>query len=289
MTVFIGSGPKEIPDGSPRPTLHKKYSIEEAVAAFEPAGSPEFFYDQQFVVMDKVILCMATVGDPATQTHVSSASQVVWKPEQVDDMPLQQRWDAHDQITEAWGPERERIKHHHVFLRLAGDARFLYAGRAHLGSYSAAQADFTLDEKLPRSEWLRLGGYAGWLIYLDKRSERVDTGDLQSFRRLTAEMAALEVSHLRMTRFEEDVLDVHTNARRGWLLYQPDPADYGYCGRDPSETNLGDGDELFRCGCCGIVMNCQADHTVPRELAIQVAEHFFTTGELPRTLRWLAD
>ena len=72
----------------------------------------------------------------------------------------------------------------------------------------------------------------------------------------------------------------------------PMPAGAGSCtsrirrttatrGGDPSETSLGDGDELFRCGCCGIVMNCQADHTVPRELAIQVAEHFFTDGRAP--------
>jgi hypothetical protein len=289
MTVFIGSGPKETPDGSPRPTLHRKYSIEEAVAAFEPGGSPELLCDQQFVVMDKVILCMATVGDPATQTHVSSASRVVWKPDRIDELPLQQRWHLHDKVTEVWGPDRKRIKHHHVFLRLPGEEKFLYAGGAHLGSYSAAQADFTLDEKLPRTEWLRLGGYAGWLIDLNDRSERVDNGDLESFRRLTAEIAGQEVSNLRMTRFEEDLLDVHINARRGWLLYQRDPADYSYCGRDPAETGLGQDEERFRCGCCGIVLNCPADHTVPRELAIRVAEHFFTVGELPRTLSWRAD
>jgi hypothetical protein len=68
MKVFIGSGPKAIPDGSPRPTLHQRYSVEQAVAAFEPAGTPKFLCDQQFVVM-------ATVGDSATQTHVSAASR----------------------------------------------------------------------------------------------------------------------------------------------------------------------------------------------------------------------
>ena len=102
-------------------------------------------------------------------------------------------------------------------------------------------------------------------------------------------MAGQEVAQLRMTRFEEDVLDVYINARRGWLVYQPDPADYSYRGGDPAETGLGEGDELFCCGCCGITMNCRADHTVPRALAIQVAEHFFTVGELPRALDWRAD
>jgi hypothetical protein len=170
-----------------------------------------------------------------------------------------------------------------------GDEKFLYAGKAHLGSYSAAQTDFTLNEKLPRNEWLRLGGYTGWLIDLHNRSERVDKGDLDSFRRHTAEIAGQEVLHLRMTRFEEGILEVHTNAGRGWLLYRRDPAEYSFCGRDPAETDLGQGEELLRCGCCGIVLDCPADHTVPRELAIRVAEHFFTVGELPRTLSWRAD
>jgi hypothetical protein len=158
------------------PTLHQEYTMEEALAAFEPAGGAEFLCDEQFVVMSKAILCMATIGDPATQTHVASASRVVWKADRVDDVPLEQRWHAHDKITEAWGPERKRIKQHHVFLRLPGDEKFLYAGKAHLGSYFAAQANFTLNEKLPRNEWLRLGGYTGWLIDLHDRSERVDKG-----------------------------------------------------------------------------------------------------------------
>jgi hypothetical protein len=271
------------------PKLHRRFTIDEAVAAFEPAGTAEFLCDHQFVIFPKAILCMATVGDPAKQTHVSSASHVVWKPGQIDDMTLDQRWSVHDKVTEAWGSERQRIKEHHVFLRLPGDESFLYAGKAHLGSYSAAEANFTLNEKLPRDEWLRLGGYPGWLVDVSNRSERIDPGDLDAFQRLLAEIAGQEFSHLSMTRFEEDELTVHTNARRGWLLYQRDPADYSFCGRDPTETGLGEADELFRCGCCGIVLNCSADHTVPRDLAIRVAEHFFTVGELPRTLRWLSD
>jgi hypothetical protein len=270
------------------PTVHQNYTIDEAVAAFEPAGGAEFFCNRQFVVMGKAILCMATVGDPDTQTHVSSASRVVWKPCEIDDVTLDRRWCVPDKATEVLGPDRKQIKQHHVFLRLPDEERFLYAGKAHLGSYSAVEANFTLAEKLPRDEWLRLGGYPGWLIDVSDRSERVDAGDLDTFRRLLAEMAGPEFSHLRMTRFEDDVLTVHINARRGWLGYQVDPADFSYCGRDPAETGLGQADEVFRCGCCGIVLNCEADHTVPRDLAIRVAEHFFTAGELPRTLRWLS-
>jgi hypothetical protein len=44
MRVFVGSGPKEeYPEACGGPTLHERYTVNQAVAAFEPAGSPEFF------------------------------------------------------------------------------------------------------------------------------------------------------------------------------------------------------------------------------------------------------
>jgi hypothetical protein len=63
-----------------------------------------------------------------------------------------------------------------VFLRLPKDERFFYSGKAHLGNYSASDASFSLDAKLPRTEWLRLGGFPGWLVEINHRTERVDTG-----------------------------------------------------------------------------------------------------------------
>jgi hypothetical protein len=36
-----------------------------------------------------------------------------------------------------------------------------------------------------------------------------------------------EFAHLQMTRYEEDSLTIHTNARRGWLMYLRFPADNG--------------------------------------------------------------
>ncbi len=74
------------------PTLHRSYTIDEAVAAFEPAGNAEYLLDRQFVILPKAVLCMATVGDPATQTHVCSASGVVWKPGRIDAVPIAQRF-----------------------------------------------------------------------------------------------------------------------------------------------------------------------------------------------------
>jgi hypothetical protein len=268
------------------PTLHQRYTIADAIAAFEPAAA-EFLCGRQFIILDNAVLCMATVGDPATQPHVSSASRVVWKSDRIGDMPRDQRWDLHDKITDAWVPNRQVRKEHHVFLRLPAEKRFLYAGKAHLGSWSAVEANFTLNQKLPREEWLRLGGYTGWLIDVDHRSDRVDKGDLATFRGLASETAGLEFSHLSMTRFEEDVLTVFTNARRAWLMYQLDPADCFYSGCDPDFAGDRQAEELFHC-VCGIRMDCSADHAVPRDMAMRISEEFFSTGELPRTLRWLS-
>jgi hypothetical protein len=267
-------------------TLHERYTIGEAVAAFEPTAPAEFLCDQQFVVLDKAVLCMATIGDPATQPHLSSASRVTWKSDRTD-MPRDQRWDMHDKITDAWVPNRQVRKEHHVFLQLPTEKSFLFAGRAHLGSWSAAEANFTLNQKLPREEWLRLGGYTGWLIDIDHRSERVDKGDLEKFRRLAGETAGLEFSHLSMTRFEEDVLTLFTNPQRGWLMYQLDPADGFYSGCDADFAGDRQAEELFRC-VCGIRMDCSTDHTVPRDMAMRIVEEFFVTGELPRSLRWVS-
>jgi hypothetical protein len=265
--------------------LHERCTIEQAVAAFEPAAPAEFLCEQQFIVLDKAVICMATVGDPATQPHLSSASCVIWKSDRIGDIPRDERWYLHDKITDAWVPNRQIRKEHHVFLRLPTEERFFYAGKAHLGSWSATEANFTLNQKLPREKWLRLGGYPGWLIDVSHRSERVDNGDLAKFRRLAREVAGPEFSHLSMTRFEEDVLTLSTNARRGWLMYQLDPADCFYSGCDPDFAGDHQVEELFRCD-CGIQMDCSADHTVPRDKAMRIVEEFFVTGELPRTLRW---
>jgi hypothetical protein len=183
-----------------------------------------------------------------------------------------------------------------VFLRLPGDASFLYAGRAHLGRYagpasgggpSDRQASFSLDERLPRDEWLRFGGYPGWLIEANHQSERVDKADIAAFRRLAVEIANLKFSHLYMTRYEEDSLTLFTNAYCGWLTYQRDPGDFGASGCDPISMGVGKGGESFRCT-CGVELNISSGHTLPRKIAMRIAEEFFTTGELPQSVRWLA-
>lgn len=279
------------------PTLHQSYTIDEAVAAFGSAGLAEFLCDDQFVILSTAVLCMATIGDPSTQAHVSSPSRVVWKPGRLDYAPFDEcPWLPAD-AREVLGPDRKRIKEHHVFVRLPGDETFFYAGKAHLGSYGALgsgglpserNANFYLGEKLPREVWVRLGGYPGWLVEINHNSDRVDTGDFEAFRKLMAKMPGQEFSHLCMTRFEEDSLDVFTNAQRGWLMYRRDPVDCGLYTWDPAYTGTPDAREAFRCG-CGIELDFRADQTLPRDLAMGVAQEFFTSGELPRGVDWRSE
>jgi len=279
------------------PALHQAYTIDEAVAAFGRAGRAEFECDRQFVVLSTAVLCMATVGDPPTQTHLDSPSRVVWKPARIDYVPFDIYPWLPDSVHKVWGPDRSRIKQHHVFLRLPSDERFVYAGRAHLGSFGGprkgatpaqCEATFSLDEKLPRPEWLRLGGYPGWLIDINHNSERIDSGDREAFRRLLVALPSQEFSHLSMTRYEEDTMSLYTNAQRGWLYYQHDPADFvGLQTEDPAHAGDPETRELFRC-VCGIALDYPIAQTLPRDLAMLVAEEFFSTGTLPQGVRWHA-
>jgi hypothetical protein len=146
-------------------------------------------------------------------------------------------------------------------------------------------ANFSLSEKLPRDVWLRLGGYTGWLIEVNHQTHRVDNGDLGTFRQLAEKLPDQEFSHLCMTRYEEDSLTVHTNDRRGWLMYLRYPGHNGIYTHDPKYAGDPEGEEEFRC-VCGIGLEFAARETLPRDLAIRAALEFFTTGELPRCIPW---
>ena len=214
---------------------------------------------------------------------------MVWRPGRIDYEPFDDYPWLPSKVREVWGPDRQKIKDHHVLVRLPGDERFVYAGKAHLGSYGGPRsggqpwertATFSLDEKLPRSAWLRLGGYPGWLIEVNHRPERVDDGDLATWRQLTAAMSE-EFSHLTMTRYEEDSLTLYTNARRGWLMCLRDPDDAGVYASDAAYTGDREANEVFRC-VCGIALDFPADQTLPRDLAMRAAEGSSPPGSCRR-------
>ena len=275
------------------PTLHETYTVDEAVAAFGSSGASELLCDGQFVVLPTAVLCMATVGDPATQTHFSSPSTMVWRPGRIDYEPFDDYPWLPSKVREVWGPDRQKIKDHHVLVRLPGDEQFVYASKAHLGSYGGPRSGGQPWEQtatLPSTRSCRdrhgcgLGRKSGWLIEVNHHPEHVDDGDLATWRQLTAAMSE-EFSHLTMTRYKENSLTLYTNARRGWLMYLRDPDDAGVYASDAAYAGDREANEVFRC-VCGIALDFPADQTLPRDLAMRAAEEFFTSGELPQSAHW---
>jgi hypothetical protein len=279
------------------PTPSQWYTPSEAVAAFGSQATSEFFCERQFVVLPNVVLCLFTLGDSATESQVSSPSQVVWKPRRLDYLLGDQYPWLPTPVREVYDRTQKpikKIREHHLLLRLPADERFFYVGKAHLGSYGGPltggtaagySATFYLNTRLPREVWLRFGGYSGWLIEINHDSHRIDLGDLQAFRQLAEELPRQEFSHLCMTRYEEDSLTVHTNDQRGWLMYLREPGDGGLYTHDQEFTGDPEMLEVFRCG-CGIALEFPARQTLPRHMAIDVAEAFFKTGQLPSSVPW---
>src|SRR5262245_21073606 len=237
--------------------LRQLCTVEEAVAAF--GRKAEFLCDRQFAILPTSVLCFATIGDPATETHVRCPSCVVWKPHRLDYDPSDEYPWLPEAAREVWDrPRRKKLRDHHVLVRLQSDVQFFYAGKAHLGSFGGPvqggtpaerNANFSLEAKLPREAWLRLGGYPGWLVDINHKTHRVNNADLATFQKLVNELPKQEFSHLCMTRYEEDSLIIHTNATRGWLMYLREPADGGVYIHDPDYTGDPTAQEFFQCVC----------------------------------------
>jgi hypothetical protein len=104
-------------------------------------------------------------------------------------------------------------------------------------------------------------------------------------KRLVEKLPRKKFSHLYVTRYEEDSLTVHINARRGWLNYQRSPRDFGMHTRDLDYSGDPGVEEVFQC-ICGIDLEVAAEHTLPRELCMRAAVEFFQTGALPRCVPW---
>jgi hypothetical protein len=276
------------------PKLHDWYAAGDAIEAFGDTKGPESFCDGQFVVLPSVILCFVTVGQTIDEPHVPSPSGVVWRPKPGTKPSDDHKW-LPEKVREVWDRKRaKKLRHHHLFLRTPAENDFFYAGEAHLGSYGSSRtksgdwglaANFSLSEKLPRDVWLKLGGYPGWLVDVNHKCHEVAAGDVTTFERLAGELTQQEFSHLYMTRYEQDSLTVHTNAQRGWLMYQRDPDDGGVYSRDLDYSGPAGVDEVFRC-VCGIDLEFAASQTLPREMAGRAAVEFFKTGQMPQCVHW---
>jgi hypothetical protein len=268
--------------------LHQWYTADEAVAVFGGDAAADALCDGQFIVLPKVVLCLATLGRATDEPHVPCPSCFAWRLRRLDYEPSEEVPWLPEAVREVWDRNQKRVRKlrdHHIFLRTPSDERFFYAGPAHLGSYGHApgrdatgvSANFSLSEKLPRKEWLQFGGYPGWLVEVNHHSYRIAGDDPAAFERLVKRLPRRKFSHLCLTRYEEDSLTVHTNARRGWLMYLRYPADGGVYTRDLGYSGDPEAEEVFQC-VCGIDLEFPANQTLPRELAMRAAVEFFQTG-----------
>jgi len=281
------------------PTLHAHYTRDEAILALGGANaSPAWFCDNDFAVLPEAIVCLFTVGVGGSDAHTRliSPEQVEWHPTRLD-------FDPDDNIPWLPTPVREvrsadrrtLLRPHHVFLRAASDEQYIYTGRAHLGSYGSShsprtpadvRAAFTLSAPLPRDAWITMGGYPAWLVEVDHTSYRLDSGDVAGFRALLDRMAGETFSHLRLTRYENDMLFLFTNPDRACLWHQQ--------GWSPPCLRAEDADydgnlraaESFSCA-CGIELRFRPAHTLTRDAAFHAAAGFFATGTLPTDVPWV--
>jgi hypothetical protein len=276
-------------------TLHNWYTAADAVDGFGSGEHSELFCDGQFVVLPSVVLCFVTVGNTPDVSHVSAPSEVVWRPKP-DPVPSTKEWlpEKVREVFDRSGQQVRRIRNHHIFLRTPADSDFVYAGEAHLGSYGGAPitngvaglaADFSLNHRLPREVWLHMGGYPGWLVEVnDDETHRIAEGDIPEFRRLVNKLFSQEFSHMCMTRYE-DSLTVHTNARRGWLMYLRSSGNICLSARDRNYDGPPESEEMFQC-VCGIGLEFPTKQTLPPELAGRAAVELFETGQLPGCVDW---
>ena len=257
------------------PSLHQWYTADEAIAAFGEARKADFLCDGQFVVLPKVVLCLATVGKAATDPYIGVPSSFCWKPGRLNYDPTDEVPWLPTKAREVRGPDREKIKEHHIFLRAPGDERFGYIGSAHLGSWGNngmpgnEVAGFSLEVKLPRDLWLHLGGYQGWCAVLNhQEASFLDKEDVAGFQRLVDELPRQEFSHLELTRYEEDRLFVAMNPRRGWLSYQRSFRNgLGFHVRDLNYSGDPESIECFWCD-CGLDVEAPTTQTLPRALCM---------------------
>jgi hypothetical protein len=273
------------------PPVHHSVTRAAAVAAFGDPTAAHICCDGQFVVFPHAVLCFATVGNPDSQPFLGTPMSFVWKPARLDYVPADEIPWLPTPAREVWGPDRESIKEHYIFLRTTDDERYYSIGTAHLGSWGGPKGDvaagLSLNTKVPRDLWLKLGGYPGWEVEVNHKIVRLDADEVAGFRSLLGKVSRRKLGHLRKTRCEEDLLTIHTNASRGWLMYLRAPADGGLYTRDVEYAGDPMAEEFFVCD-CGIDLEFPVEQTLPRSRAIEVVEEFFVSGELPLSVPWAA-
>jgi hypothetical protein len=263
--------------GLSRPRLHELYTPEEGVAAFGN-GAAEWLCDDQFAVLPDWVLAFFTVGDPAAGPSVEEPNRIAWRPGRLDYEPAD---DEYPWLPQTVRPDSRPRRDYAQFLRRAGDERYLYAGRAGLGSWYGGTdrpvAHFSLRERLPRAAWERFGGYVGWRVRIGRRCEILAPGDTAGLERLLADLGPGD--SLSLTRHEGDSLSLTLTAERGHVLYSEADGQGSRVAHDPAVAADSQVTVPFPDDQGG--WEAPLRDTVPRADAVAAALEFVRTGRPP--------
>jgi Immunity protein Imm1 len=251
---------------------------------------------------------VALAGEPAREACggqlVIGRDRLAWlatPPEGSFPAPSQFRWIAARRYREASdefgflpaevrdraAPTEQGIE---MFFGPEGSNKFIYVGEGSLVTYgfshsaSLGEAEVDLHHKLPEEIWLRLGGYEGWSLSIDEK-ERLGLSADDVLRLVTAAVAK-GAGEVWLTRYEEDSLTLLIEPRRAFVMYLAFPGDSGVTAHDPRMT--GSPEKASFTLSNGQVDEFGYEETLPKDDVIAVVDHFLRTGELPRSVAWVA-
>jgi hypothetical protein len=266
--------------GIARPGLHQLYTPEDGVAAFGE-GPADWACDGQFALLPSRVLGFFSLGDPDTGPFIDDPKRVHWRPGRPDYDPEddEQTW-LPRAVREPLGPGGRPHHDYALFLRRAGDDRYLYAGAAGLGGWGNPGhpvAHFYLRERLPRDAWERFGGCRGWWGGIGTRSVRLAPDDVAGFERELAGLGPEDSIYL--TRYEGDALSVTLTADRGHVCYSEPDNGGSRAALDPAVPTDSQAEIEFPGDQGG--WSVPLRETLPRAAALAAAVEFVRTGRPP--------
>lgn len=228
-----------------------------------------------FVVFPDTVAGFFEIGDAPGKASFLTAEWLVWRSADLETTPYE----------DAWFPrEARQTGGHHLFVREGPEDEFRYLGLGDLASAGGETGDlrasFRLRERISNEDWIRWTGFDGWLLNVDHKPFQIEGGD--TARLLKALKAGLKKkrSHVQLTRYEGDVLEVFFNRERAWPMYLRYSGDNGLY----LETSGGEV-EYFECS-CGSELEIPRSGTLDRGAAEELLRHFFEHGALPASLAW---
>lgn len=144
--------------------LYEKYRRQEVIDAFSSREDQILeFCDGEFVVVGRSILCLFGLGT-VNRIYLTSPSRLVWMPQENGVSYVKDHTWLPKLVSETIDPiSRQKTRSHYLFVHKDSEELFVFLGEVHLGSYGYSGVDgnrayFSLNNRLPRSVWVSLGG-----------------------------------------------------------------------------------------------------------------------------------